>query len=96
MLVRPNSAPLSTVRELVASGPERLELLLTEMADSPLASVAEEARATLGSLKADETTSVIKNAVKALALWSKDRIGGQLTASHNVERFLLGGALHEC
>jgi type IV secretion system protein VirD4 len=71
---------LSTLRELIAAEGESLADLLREMAASPLPSVAEEGRVTLASLGSPEMTSIIKNAAKCLAFWSKDRVGGMLTA----------------
>lgn len=71
---------LSTLRELIAAEGEALTALLTAMAESPLPSVAEEGRVTLASLGSLEMTSIIKNAAKCLAFWSKDRIGGMLTS----------------
>lgn len=71
---------LATIRELIANEGDGLTELLTAMAQSPLPSVAEEGRITLASLGTPEMTSIIKNAAKALAFWSKDRVGGMLTS----------------
>ena len=71
---------LAYVRELIAAEAETFTAFIREMTSSTISSVAEEARVTLASLHADEMTSVIKNAAKALAFWSRDRIGGMLTA----------------
>lgn len=70
---------LSMCRELIAGGDERVRLLLNEMAASEVPSVAEEGRLRLAGLEFEETTSVIGNTAKALAFWSKDRIGGRLS-----------------
>jgi type IV secretion system protein VirD4 len=76
----PELRTLSTIRELIASEGDALAELLQTMAQSPLPSVAEEGRITLASLGTPEMTSILKNAAKAMAFWSKDRIGGMLTA----------------
>lgn len=76
----PELRTLSTIRELIANEGEALTDLLQAMAQSPLPSVAEEGRITLASLGSPEMTSVIKNTAKAMAFWSKDRIGGMLTS----------------
>lgn len=81
----PELQTLAMVRELIAADGARLKHLLEGMAASPLPSVAEEARATLASLDTDEAKSVIKNAAKALAFWSKDRIGGRLSAASDFD-----------
>lgn len=70
----------SMVRELIAADGERLKQLFQTMAASPVASVAEEARAALAGLDIPETKSVIRNTAKAMAFWSKDRVGGHLTS----------------
>lgn len=77
----PELRTLSTIRELIANEGEALTELLEAMAQSPLPSVAEEGRITLASLGSPEMTSVLKNTAKAMAFWSKDRIGGMLTSS---------------
>jgi type IV secretion system protein VirD4 len=71
---------LSTLREMISLEGEALASLLTAMAESQIPSVAEEGRITLASLNSPELMSVLKNAAKALSFWSKDRIGGMLTA----------------
>jgi type IV secretion system protein VirD4 len=71
---------LASLRELVSLEGEALSSLLTAMAESPIPSVAEEGRITLAGFASPEVTSVIKNAAKSLAFWSKDRIGGLITA----------------
>ncbi len=76
----PELQTLSSLRELTTLEGEELQTLLAAMAESPTPSVAEEARLTLGSLGSLEMTSVIRNAAKALSFWSKDRVGGMLTA----------------
>ncbi|AXK79662.1 type IV secretory system conjugative DNA transfer family protein [Pseudolabrys taiwanensis] len=72
---------LATLRELIAAEGEALTGLFTAMAESSIPSVAEEGRITLASLGSLEMTSIIKNAAKCLAFWSKDRIGGMLTSA---------------
>lgn len=81
----PELQTLAMVRELIAADGARLRHLLQGMAASPLPSVAEEARATLAGMDTDEAKSVIKNAAKALAFWSKDRIGGRLSAASDFD-----------
>jgi type IV secretion system protein VirD4 len=76
---------LATLREMVASEGDTLAALLTAMAASRIPSVAEEGRITLASLSSPEMTSIIKNAAKCLAFWSKDRIGGMLTATSDFD-----------
>jgi type IV secretion system protein VirD4 len=76
---------LSTVRQLLASDSGNFTDLLHEMANSPIASIAEEGRVTLASLGSDEMTSILKNAAKALGFWSKDRVGGMLTAASDFD-----------
>lgn len=76
---------LSMVRELIAADSERLKQLFQTMAASPIASVAEEARAALAGLDIPETKSVIRNTAKAMAFWSKDRIGGHLTSGSDFD-----------
>jgi type IV secretion system protein VirD4 len=76
---------LAHVRQLVAAESETFSAFLREMASSPTSSVAEEGRITLASLEAEEMTSVIKNAAKALSFWSGDRIGGMLTATSDFD-----------
>nr|WP_162826743.1 type IV secretory system conjugative DNA transfer family protein [Pseudolabrys taiwanensis] len=76
----PELRTLSTIRELIANEGDSLVELLQSMAQSPLASVAEEGRVTLASLGTPEMTSVLKNAAKAMAFWSRDRVGGLLTS----------------
>lgn len=71
---------LSTLRELVAAHGDELARTFEDMAQSPIASVAEEGRVTLAGLGGDEMTSIIKNTAKSLGFWSRDRIGGMLTA----------------
>lgn len=71
---------IATLRELISLEGEALSDLITEMAKSPIPSVAEEGRITLASLNSPELMSVLKNAAKALAFWSKDRVGGILTS----------------
>ncbi|GJE79997.1 type IV secretory system conjugative DNA transfer family protein [Methylorubrum thiocyanatum] len=77
----PELRTLSMCRELIAGGDERVRLLLTQMAESNVPSVAEEGRVRLAGLEFEETTSVIGNTAKALAFWSKDRIGGRLSSA---------------
>lgn len=72
---------LASLRELIATESGTLGELLEDMARSPLPSVAEEARITLASLGSPEMTSILKNAAKCLAFWSKDRVGGMLTST---------------
>lgn len=81
----PELQTLAMVRELIAADGARLQALLQTMAASHLPSVAEEARATLAGMDSDEAKSVIKNAAKALAFWSKDRIGGRLSAASDFD-----------
>ena len=81
----PELCTLAMVREEIAADGPRLEALFRTMAASRLPSVAEEARAMLASFDSNEAKSVIKNAAKALAFWSKDRIGGRLTASSDFD-----------
>lgn len=81
----PELQTLAMVRELIAADGPRLQHLLQMMAASSLPSVAEEARATLAGMDSDEAKSVIKNAAKALAFWSKDRIGGRLSAASDFD-----------
>lgn len=76
---------LATVREMLASGEERQEQMLMQMASCPMPSVAEEARVLLGGLDADDIGAVLRNAAKALAFWSKDRIGGLLTRTSDFD-----------
>ena len=76
---------LAHVRQLVAAEGETFAAFLREMASSSTSSVAEEGRITLASLEAEEMTSVIKNAAKALGFWSGDRIGGMLTATSDFD-----------
>jgi type IV secretion system protein VirD4 len=72
---------LSTIRELIANEGEALVDLLQAMAQSPLTSVSEEGRITLSSLGTPEMTSILKNTAKAMAFWSRDRVGGMLTSA---------------
>lgn len=81
----PQLRTLSTLRELVASEGQALVDVLTAMASSTIPSVAEEGRVTLASLGSHEMTSIMKNAAKCLAFWSKDRIGGVLTAASDFD-----------
>jgi len=82
---RPELRTLATLRELVASEGQTLADLLTAVASSSIPSVAEEGRITLASLGSPEMTSILKNAAKCLAFWSKDRIGGMLTAASDFD-----------
>ncbi|MGE0062403.1 MAG: type IV secretory system conjugative DNA transfer family protein [Xanthobacteraceae bacterium] len=89
-VIHTKPTPLQTlahVRELIAAEAETFASFLREMAESATSSVAEEGRITLASLEAEEMTSVIKNAAKALGFWSKDRIGGMLTATSDFNLF---------
>lgn len=81
----PELQTLAMVREMIAADSARLRQLLQTMAASSLPSVAEEARATLAGLDSDEAKSVVKNAAKALSFWSKDRIGGRLSAASDFD-----------
>ena len=76
---------LATVRELLSGPRERLAATFAEMAESPVASIAEEGSVSLASLGSEEMNSIIKNAAKALGFWSKDRIGGMLTADSDFD-----------
>lgn len=80
---------LAHVRELIAAEEPTFVAMLETMARSPVASVSEEARSCLASVKADglspEMVSVKKNAAKALAIWSKDRIAGRLSATSDFD-----------
>lgn len=71
---------ISSLREMISLEGEALSDLFTAMAQSAMPSVAEEGRITLASLNSPELMSILKNAAKALAFWSKDRIGGMLTS----------------
>ncbi len=75
----PEQANLATVSELITSAPEKREELLKDMAVSLLPSVAQEARLMLASLKTEAAQNIMHNAGKAMAFWSKDRIGARLT-----------------
>lgn len=72
---------LSSLREMISLEGDTMAALLTGMAESSIPSVAEEGRIILAGLGSPEVSSVIKNAAKALSFWSKDRIGGMLTAT---------------
>lgn len=78
---------LATVRELLAADEATLAALLDEMALSPIVTVAEEARVTQAALASgsSEIASVLKNASKSMAFWSKDAIGGVLTAASDFD-----------
>ena len=78
---------LSTVRELVSSDEEHLKEMLERMTRLPIPTIAEEARQLLAGVEAqtDESISVFKNVNKAMAIWSKDRVCGRLTAASDFD-----------
>lgn len=76
---------LSTVREVLASDDVTLREHFSRMAAMPLPSIAEEGQIALRSLDSPEMTSVAKNAAKAVEFWSRDRIGGMLTAASDFD-----------
>lgn len=83
----PVARTLASVRELLAADLVTFTALLEEMAESPVVAVAEEARVTLAAVSSgsSEISSVLKNASKAMAFWSKDAIGGVLTAASDFD-----------
>jgi type IV secretion system protein VirD4 len=81
----PELQTLATVRDFLAAPQETLAASFAEMAESGIASIAEEGRVSLASLGSAEMISVIKNAAKALGFWSRDRIGGMLTAASDFD-----------
>ncbi|MBP0618273.1 type IV secretory system conjugative DNA transfer family protein [Jiella mangrovi] len=75
----PEEQNLSKVRELIADEGDGFRRTLEAMVATDISTIAEEARSYLGSLDLPETLSVKKNATKSLAIWSRDRIAGQLS-----------------
>lgn len=75
----PAEQNLSMIRELIADESDGFARTLEDMKSKGIGFVADEAKSTLAALDHPETLSVKKNAAKALAIWSHDRIAGQLT-----------------
>lgn len=76
---------LAMARDLIAAEPEVLKRTFERMANTGVSTIAEEARSLLGSMETEEFVSVRKNAAKALNIWSRDRIGGRLSARSDFE-----------
>ena len=76
---------LAMARDLISAEPEALKRTFERMAATGVSTIAEEARSLLGSMESEEFVSVRKNAAKALNIWSRDRIGGRLSARSDFE-----------
>jgi type IV secretion system protein VirD4 len=81
---------LAQVATIVAAEPSTFIATLEAMARSPVASIAHEGRACLGSIDAsgnlaDELKSVKRNAAKFMAIWAIDRSAGQISEGSNFD-----------